>query len=99
MTIATFNPMSYGKPEEVLAALAASADLTLTSDQEETTLAIIRSLPTGATIRDFVEACDQHAASKLRISREMLDAVTPLLAVLESAGVGGLTHGNDTGRD
>jgi hypothetical protein len=80
-----FNPMSCGKPEEVLAALAAGADLTLTSDQEEAALAIIRRLPRDATIRDIVDACDQHAASQLRISRETLKAVKPLLAVLEAA--------------
>jgi hypothetical protein len=84
--MATFNPMSCGEPEEFLAALAAGADLTLTPDQREAALAIIRSLPPDATIRDFFEVCDQDAASKLRISREMLDAVKPLLAALESAG-------------
>ena len=83
--MAIFNPLAWGKPEEVLAALAAGADLTLTSDQEEAALAIIRSLPRDATIRDVVDACDQHLASQLRISREMLDAVRPLLAALESA--------------
>ena len=60
--MAIFNPMTCGNPEEVLAALAAGADLTLTSDQEEAALAIIRSLPRDATIRDVVDACDQHAA-------------------------------------
>jgi hypothetical protein len=79
-----FNPMTCGNPEEVLAAFAAGADLTLTPDQEKAALAIIRSLPRGATIRDVVDACDQHAASQLRISRETLDAVKPLLAVCES---------------
>jgi hypothetical protein len=84
--MATFNPMTAAEPEEVLAALAASVDLTLTSDQEEAALAIIRSLPTGATLRDFVKACDQDAARKLRISRETLEAVKPLLAVFGVRG-------------
>jgi hypothetical protein len=82
--MAIFNPMTCGNPEEVLAVLAAGADLTLTPDQEKAALAIIRSLPRDATIRDFVDACDQHATSQLRISRETLDAVKPLLAVFES---------------
>ena len=99
MKIATFNPFSCGEPEEFLAAFAKAANLTLTSDQEESLLAITRSLPTGATIRDFVEACNQHAASKLGISRETLEAVKPLLAVFESAGSAGSAHGNDRGRD
>ena len=86
MTIATFNPLAYGKPEEALAALAAGADLTLTADQEDAAVAIIRSLPPGATIRDFIEACNQRAASKLRIPRETLEAMKPLLVALESAG-------------
>jgi hypothetical protein len=79
-----FNPMTCGNPEEVFAALAAGADLTLTPDQEKAALAIIRNLPRGATIRDVVNASDQHAPSQLRISRETLDAVKPLLAVCES---------------
>jgi hypothetical protein len=58
---------------------------TLTSDQAEAALAIIRSLQRDATIRDVVDACDKRAANQLRISRETLDAVTPLLAVFESA--------------
>jgi hypothetical protein len=82
--MATFNPVSCGSPEEILAALAVGADLTLTSDQEEAALAIIRSLPRDSTIRDVVDACDQHAASQLHISREMLAAVKPLLVVFES---------------
>jgi hypothetical protein len=84
-----FNPMTCGNPEEVLAALAAGADLTLTPDQEKAALAIIRSLPRGATIRDVVDACDQHAARQLRIRRETLEAVKPLLAVLESTRLRG----------
>jgi len=83
--ITAFNPLSCGNPEEVLAALAASADLTLTPDQEGAALASIRSLPAGATLRDFLEACDQHAANKLRITRETLEAVKPLLAAFEAA--------------
>ena len=86
--MANFNPMTCGEPEEVLAALAAGADLTLTSDQKEAALSVIRSLPSDASVRDFVDACDQHAASQLRISRETLDAVKPLLAVLESTRFG-----------
>jgi hypothetical protein len=87
--MAIFNPMTYGTPEEILSALAASADLTLTLDQAEAALAIIKSLPRDATIRDVVGTCDQHAASQLRISREMLAAVKPLLAVFESAAIRG----------
>jgi hypothetical protein len=84
LKMAIFNPMSCGTPEQILSTLAASADLILTSEQEEAALAIIRSLPRDATIRDFVDACDRHAASQLRVSRETLDAVKPLLAVFES---------------
>ena len=87
--MAIFNPMTCGTPEEILSALTASTDLTLTSDQVEAALAIIRSLPREATIRDLVDACDQHAASQLRISRETLDAVKPLLAVFESTAIRG----------
>jgi hypothetical protein len=86
--MAKFNPMTCGKPEEVLAALAAGADLVLTSDQKEAALSVMRSLPSDATVRDFVDACDQHAASQLRISPETLDAVKPLLVVLESTRFG-----------
>jgi hypothetical protein len=88
MKIATFNPLSCGAPEEFLAALAAGVDLTLTSDQEESALAIIRSLPPGATIRNFFEACNQHAACKLGISRETFEALKPLLAALEPRNFG-----------
>jgi hypothetical protein len=86
MQIATFNPLACGKLEEALAALAAGADLTLTSDQDAAALVIIRSLPPCATIKDFIEACNQHAASKLRVSQETLEAMKPLLVALESAG-------------
>jgi hypothetical protein len=86
MKIATFNPLACGKLEEALAALAAGAGLTLTSDQDAAALVIIRSLPPGATIKDFIEACNQHAASKLRVSQETLEAMKPLLVALESAG-------------
>jgi hypothetical protein len=85
MRTATFNPLSFGKPKEVLAILAEGADLTLTSDQEKALLAIIRSLPAGASIRDFMEECDRQAASELRISRETLEALRPLLLALASA--------------
>ena len=98
MKMATFNPLSYGKPEEVLAGLAAGADLTLTSEQEYAAMAIIRSLPAGATLRDFFEACDQHAARELRITRETLEAVKPLLAAFESAGLrDSIDNRNDIG--
>src|ERR1700720_2387728 len=57
LKMAIFNPMTCGNAEEVLAALAAGADLTVTSDQEEAALAIIQNLPRDAFIRDVVDSC------------------------------------------
>lgn len=80
----TLNPLETGSPSEVLSLLASMAKVTLTPEQEEASLAILKSLPSGGTIRDFIDACDAATASQLGISQEMFEAIRPLLHALES---------------
>lgn len=79
----TLNVMAMGSEIERLSLLARMAEVELSPAQQEIGVAIIKALPAGATIRDFLEACRLDNAKRLGCSPEMLDAIAPLLAALE----------------
>ena len=78
----TLNIFESSSSREILSFLEKMAEVTLSPYQEKTVLTIIDSLPRGAAMIDFIEACDAHTASQLGISVEKLEAIRPLLKVL-----------------
>lgn len=72
-----------GQGRERLDMLALLIEMELTGANREVGAQIIESLPTGATITDFVHACTADSAQRLGITDEILHSLKPLLASLE----------------
>lgn len=78
------NVIEMGSEAEQPAILARAANVELTLDQESVVVQIIKNLPAGATIRDFLDVCKTDTAQRIGISLEMLKAISPLLVALEN---------------
>lgn len=78
----SLNPMQAGTPDELATLFAAIADVELTAEERHATVQIIETLPEGATMRDFIAACDTHLAQHLGITPEQFEALRPLLRAL-----------------
>ena len=68
----TLNPMQMGDPDELAQLFSSMAGVELTDDQRETTARIIKKLPEGATVKDFIDACDACLAQDLASQRSSL---------------------------
>jgi hypothetical protein len=76
--------MDMGSEIERLSLFARAADVALSPEEQETCVAIMKSLPAGATIRDFADACDTDTSVRLGISLEALESISPLLSALRT---------------
>lgn len=80
------NLLDMGSEIERVSLLAKMMDVPLSPEQEKIAVAVMKSLPASATLRDFLDACQVDSARRLGISLEALEALTPLLTALEAFG-------------
>lgn len=78
----TLNPLDQGSSSDVLDFLTKAAEIDLPPEERKAALTVIESLPPGAGVRQLIDDINTDAASRLGISVEMLQALTPLIEAL-----------------
>lgn len=78
-----FNVMDHGSEIECLTLLSTMTNVELTAERQEAGLLVIKSLPPGANIRDFVDAGKPENAQRIGLSAELVEALAPMLSALE----------------
>ncbi len=76
------NPMQMGSPDELATLFASMAAVELSDAQREATVQVIKTLPEGAHVKDFIDACDARLAQDLGVTSEQLEGLRPLLRAL-----------------
>lgn len=76
------NPMQIGKPDELATLFASMAEVELSDDQREAAVQVIKTLPKGASVKDFIDACDARLAQDLGVTTEQIEGLRPLLRAL-----------------
>lgn len=78
----SLNLLEHGSPTDVLDFLAKATEVDLNPDERKAALTVIESLPHGAGIRQLIDALNAETATRLGISVEMLQALSPLFEAL-----------------
>lgn len=87
---ATFDPLSIAdSPLAIVSYLAVAAGVDLSPAQSDAAAAIYVTLPSNATIRDFLNACNQETMRQLGVPVERIEAIRPLLTALEELAQSG----------
>ncbi len=81
------NPMQMGTPNELATMFASMAEVKLSDEQRETTIQVIKTLPEGASVKDFIDACDLRLAQDMGITPVKLQGLRPLLNALAAVSM------------
>ena len=80
----TVNILDMAEPEEILNFLSAATYSSFSTKQEETILKILRELPSGSNLLDFVNDYYNRLSESIGISKEELESIQSIITALEA---------------